>query len=158
MIVVALGEAMSIGMHNAVMCTEDAPFIDFAKVDRAALDASYLGSLQLDAIKTMCSVWPRGPLDEGLRLPLATNIPVLLLSGDADPITPPRYAELAAVDMTNAWLLTGEYQGHGLGVVGCMPRVIGKFIETMQLAEGEADCLEDSFSMPFFLDFAGPTP
>jgi len=158
MIVVSLNEALSIGMHNAVMCTEDAPFIDFAGVDRAALDASYLGSLQLDAIKTMCSVWPQGPLDDDLRLPLATDMPVLLLSGDADPITPPRYAELAAVDMTNAWLLTGEYQGHGLGAVGCMPRVIGKFIETMQLAEGEADCLEDSFSMPFFLDFAGPTP
>jgi len=158
MIVVSLNEALNIGMHNAVMCTEDAPFIDFAAVDQAALDASYLGPLQLEAIKTMCSVWPRGPLDDDLRLPLATDMPVLLLSGDADPITPPRYAELAAVDMTNAWLLTGEYQGHGLGVVGCMPRVIGKFIEAMQLEEGAADCLEDSFSMPFFLDFAGPTP
>jgi len=158
MIVVSLSEALNIGMHNAVMCTEDAPFIDFAAVDRAALDASYLGPLQLDAIKTMCSVWPRGLLDDDLRLPLATDIPVLLLSGDSDPITPPRYAELAAVGMTNAWLLTGKYQGHGLGVVGCMPRVIGKFIETAQLEDGVADCLNDSFSMPFFLDFAGPTP
>ena len=158
MIVVALNEALNIGMHNAVMCTEDAPFIDFAAVDRAALDASYLGPLQLDAIRTMCSVWPKGLLDDDLRLPLATDMPVLLLSGDSDPITPPRYAKLAAVDMSNAWLLTGKYQGHGLGIVGCMPRLIGKFIDTLRLEDGEADCLDDSFSMPFFLDFAGPTP
>jgi pimeloyl-ACP methyl ester carboxylesterase len=158
MVVVALNEALNIGMHNAVMCTEDAPFIDFADVDQAALDASYLGPQQLEAIKTMCSVWPKGPLDDDLRLPLATDMPVLLLSGDSDPITPPQYAELAAVDMGKAWLLTGKNQGHGLGVVGCMPRIIGKFIENMRLEDGDADCLNESFSMPFFLDFAGPSP
>ena len=158
MIVVTLNDSLNIGMHNAVMCTEDVPFIDFAAVDQAALDASYLGPQQLEAIKTMCSVWPRGPLDEDLRRPLVTDMPVLLLSGDSDPITPPRYAELAAIDMSRAWLLTGKFQGHGLGAVGCMPRVIGKFVETMQLEEHTADCLNDSFSMPFFLDFAGPTP
>ena len=90
--------------------------------------------------------------------PLATDIPVLLLSGDADPITPPRYAELAAVDLEKAWLLTGTNQGHGLGAVGCMPRVIGDFVTAMALEDGVADCLGDAFAMPFFLDFAGPTP
>ena len=158
MVVVSLNEALNIGMHNAIICTEDAPFIDFAAVDQAALDASYLGPLQLKAIKTMCSVWPQGPLDDDLRQPLATDMPVLLLSGDSDPVTPPQYAELAAVDMSKAWLLTGKNQGHGLGVVGCMPRVIGKFVENMRLEDGDADCLDDSFSMPFFLDFTGPTP
>jgi pimeloyl-ACP methyl ester carboxylesterase len=158
MVVISLSEALAIGMHNAVMCTEDAPFIDFAAVDQAALDASYLGPLQLEAIRTMCSVWPQGPLDDDLRSPLATDMPVLLLSGDSDPITPPQYAELAAVEMRNAWLLTGKNQGHGLGAVGCMPRVIDTFVENMRLEDGDADCLNDSFSMPFFLDFAGPTP
>ena len=81
-----------------------------------------------------------------------------LLSGEADPITPPRYAELAAVDLDKAWLLTGTNQGHGLGAVGCMPRVIGGFVDAMALEDGAADCLGDAFAMPFFLDFTGPTP
>ena len=154
----SLSEALNIGMHNAVMCTEDIPFIDFDAVDQAAIDASYLGPLQLEAIKTMCSVWPQGPMDDDLLTPLATDIPVLLLSGDADPITPPRYAELAAVDLDKAWLLTGTNQGHGLGAVGCMPRVIGGFVDAMALEDGAADCLGDAFAMPFFLDFTGPMP
>ena len=154
----SLSEALNIGMHNAVMCTEDMPFIDFDAVDQDAIDASYLGPLQLEAIRTMCSVWPQGPIDDDLLTPLATDIPVLLLSGDADPITPPRYAELAAVDLENAWLLTGTNQGHGLGPVGCMPRVIGSFVSAMALEDGAADCLSDAFAMPFFLDFTGPTP
>jgi len=154
----SLDDALNIGMHNAVMCTEDIPFIDFGTVDQAAIDASYLGPLQLEAIRTMCSIWPPGVMDDDLLTPLATDIPVLLLSGDADPITPPRYAELAAVDLENAWLLTGTNQGHGLGIVGCMPRVIAGFVEAMALEDGAADCLGDAFAMPFFTGFTGPTP
>jgi len=154
----SLSEALNIGMHNAVMCTEDIPFIDFDAVDQAAIDASYLGPLQLEVIRTMCSVWPQGPMDEDLLTPLATDKPVLLLSGDADPITPPRYAELAAVDLERAWLLTGTNQGHGLGAVGCMPRVIASFIDAMALEDDAADCLGEAFAMPFFLDYSGPTP
>ena len=158
MIAASLAESLSIGMHNAVMCTEDAPFIDWDNLDHDAINASYMGPLQLDAIKTMCSVWPAGVLDEDLREPLATDVPVLLLSGGADPITPARYAEMAAVDLRAAWLLTGEDQGHGLAAVGCMPRVIGEFVETATFADGAADCLADAFVMPFFIDYSGPAP
>lgn len=153
-----LSDALSIGMHNAVICTEDMPFVDQASVDQAAIDASYLGPEQLDALTTICSIWPRGVLDDDLREPLSTHKPVLLLSGDADPITPPRYAELAASALSNAWLLTGRNQGHGLGPVGCTPRIIGSFIDAAKLDDGVADCLADSFAMPFFLDFTGPQP
>jgi pimeloyl-ACP methyl ester carboxylesterase len=154
----SLGESLSIGMHNAVMCTEDAPFIDWDNVDRAALEASYMGPLQLEAIRTMCSVWPRGVLDDNLREPLATSVPVLLLSGDADPITPPDYAAMASVDLRHAWLLTGKDQGHGLALVGCMPRVIDHFIESMTLDGANTECLADAFAMPFFTGFTGPAP
>jgi pimeloyl-ACP methyl ester carboxylesterase len=154
----ALSDELAIGMHNAVVCTEDIPFIDKDEVDQASIDASYLGPDQLDALMTICSIWPRGVLDDDLLQPLSTDKPVLLLSGDADPITPPRYAELAASRLTNAWLLTGKNQGHGLGIVGCVPRIIGSFIDAAKLGDGVADCLDDSFAMPFFLDFAGPKP
>ena len=158
MISSALSDELSIGMHNAVVCTEDIPFIDPDTVDQAAIDASYLGPDQFDALKTICSIWPRGVLDDDLLQPLATDKPVLLLSGDADPITPPRYAQLAASKLTNAWLLTARNQGHGLGMVGCTPRIIGSFVDAGKLADGVADCLDDSFAMPFFLDFSGPKP
>jgi pimeloyl-ACP methyl ester carboxylesterase len=154
----SLSDSLSIGMHNAVMCTEDAPFIDWDTVDADALAASYLGPLQLDAIRTMCSVWPAGVLDDDLREPLATDRPVLLLSGEADPITPPEYAVMASVNLRKAWLLTGRNQGHGLAAVGCMPRVIDYFITEMTLDGANAGCLDESFAMPFFVDFTGPMP
>ncbi|MCG7754951.1 alpha/beta hydrolase, partial [Flavihumibacter cheonanensis] len=93
MIAQQMSEALALGMHNAVMCSEDAPFYDDMAIDYEALEASYIGVMQLDAIAAMCSLWPAGPVDDGFHAPLATDIPVLLLSGEADPITPPRYAE-----------------------------------------------------------------
>jgi pimeloyl-ACP methyl ester carboxylesterase len=158
MVVESLSESLNIGMHNAVMCTEDAPFIDWDGVDRKAINASYMGPVQLEAIHAMCTVWPAGVLDDNLREALATDKPVLLLSGSADPITPPYFAELAAVDLRNSWQIVGEDQGHGLAAVGCMPRVIGQFVADATLADGAADCMHDAFVMPFFVDYTGPTP
>jgi hypothetical protein len=96
-------------------------------------------------------------LDDQFRTPVTTDVPVLLLSGDADPITPPRYAELAAVNFGNARLLTGRKQGHGLAPRGCMPDIIAEFVETADPQAPEVECLDRLFAMPFFLDFAGPS-
>ncbi|MDH3336633.1 MAG: alpha/beta hydrolase [Gammaproteobacteria bacterium] len=154
----SLADALALGMHNSVVCTEDLPFIDRSAIDFAALDATYIGALQLEALETICSVWPRGPIDNGLTEPLATDIPVLLLSGDADPITPPRYAELAAVKLANARHLIGDRQGHGQIAAGCMPKLIARFVAAADAADLDASCMKDTFVMPFFLDFSGPTP
>ena len=103
-------------------------------------------------------MWPAGPIDDEFKVPLATDLPVLLLSGDADPITPPRYAELAAVDLENAAHLIGKHQGHGQISVGCTPRIVADFIAAASVAELDTECMERSFVMPFFLDFSGPNP
>ena len=83
---------------------------------------------------------------------------MLLLSGDADPITPPRYAEMAAVDLSNARHLIGKHQGHGQLGVGCNRRIVATFVDAADPAVIDAECLERSFVTPFFLDFSGPQP
>ncbi len=158
MISAQMSDALALGMHNAVMCSEDAPFYASNDIDHNALEASYIGIVQLEAIETMCSLWPAGPVDDDFREPLDTAIPVLLLSGDADPITPPRYASLAMVDLEHARHLIGEQQGHGQAAVGCTPRLIGEFVASADPDDVDATCMERSFVMPFFLDFAGPAP
>jgi len=158
MTMVAMNDMLAIGMHNAVLCTEDIPFLDKTSIDYEGIEASYMGPLQLNALEAICSVWPEGPIDEEFKVPLTTDIPVLLLSGDADPITPPRYAEMAAVDLSNARHLVGRHQGHGQIAVGCTRRLFAAFVDAADPAGLDAECLERSFVMPFFLDFSGPSP
>ena len=155
----SLGDSMAIGMHNAVMCTEDVPRYAPAALDSAALDASYMGSLLVDTMKTVCAIWPEGRADADLAAPLETSIPTLLLSGGADPITPPSYATRAAAGLRRAWLLTGVDQGHGQLAVGCMPNVVAGFVAAAALEDGAAAaCVDESFAMPFFLSWSGPSP
>ncbi|HNP65828.1 MAG TPA: alpha/beta hydrolase, partial [Woeseiaceae bacterium] len=158
MTMISMGDALALGMHNAIMCTEDVPFYDPDSIDYDGLEATYMGALQMNALQAICSIWPAGPIDEGFKAPLDTDLPVLLLSGDADPITPTRYADLAAVKLRNARHLIGAHQGHGQLGVGCTPRLIAKFVESADPAALDASCLERSFVMPFFLDFSGPRP
>ena len=157
MIAASMSDAMSLGMHNAVVCTEDAPYFSGENVGPDALDATYIGPLQLDALEAICSVWPAGVLDDDFKTPVSMSIPVLLLSGEADPVTPPHYAELAAVDLENARLLTGHRQGHGQLTRGCMPDIVAEFVEMANPHDLDAACFERVHAMPFFLDFSGPS-
>lgn len=158
MISESMSDALSLGMHNAVVCTEDFPFFDGEDISRGELEATYIGALQLDALRDMCSIWPQGLLDEGFKTAVTTDIPVLVLSGEADPVTPPHFADLAAVEFSNTRHITGSKQGHGQAPRGCMPDVIGRFVEHASINELGEDCFERVFAMPFFLNFAGPSP
>ena len=154
----SLADAIAVGMHNSVMCSEDTNRYDVAGLDRDALEASYLGADLVDLMAAVCSIWPTGPVDDDLAENLDTDIPTLLLSGTADPITPPDYAVKAAADLGRAWLLTGEHQGHGQIAVGCMPEVVAGFVSAARLEDGADDCFRDSYVMPFFLTLSGPNP
>jgi pimeloyl-ACP methyl ester carboxylesterase len=154
----SLADALALGMHNSVMCTEDLPFIDHEDIDFEALENTYIGAMQLEALETICSLWPQGPLDDDFNEPLATDIPVLLLSGTSDPITPPAYAEMALVEMTNQVHIANTHQGHGQIAAGCMPDVIAEFVATADPGSLDYSCMERAFVMPFFVDFSGPLP
>ena len=156
LIATEMSESLAMGMHNAVVCTEDTPY--YQEYDRTALEATYIGPIFMDVLIAMCRDWPVGIIDEGFHDPLNVDVPVLLLSGGADPVTPPYFADLAAVDMPNARHLTAKDIGHGVVMHGCMPRIVGQFVENGSLDELETDCMERTFITPFFTNFAGPTP
>ncbi len=156
MITSELASALSLPMHNAVVCTEDVPF--FATTRPPQVEATYLGTALIDALSAVCEVWPTGVMDVDLREPLRSDHPALLLSGEADPITPPGYAEQVLVGFSNARHLVGPGQGHGLAGIGCIPRLMRDFLETLEPDSLDAACLERQQASPFFLDFNGPAP
>ena len=89
---------------------------------------------------------------------MQSDRPVLLLSGSNDPITPPDYAQRVAATLPNSAQLVGQGQGHGLLPVGCVPRLIAKFIDDPNPQSVAADCLAAEPPTPFFLTLLGPAP
>ena len=152
-----LPESLSFPMSNSVTCTEDVPFIDADATK--GLAETYLGTAIVDALKLICGRWPAGVRDDDFKRPVVSDKPVLLLSGDSDPITPPSYAEWVVTGgLNNAKQLVGDNQGHGLVAVGCLPRVLRAFLEKPVPAELDASCLDSEPAMPFFLSLMGPAP
>jgi pimeloyl-ACP methyl ester carboxylesterase len=94
-----------------------------------------------------------------LSQPIESDRPVLLLSGELDPVTPPEYAErVIAGGLSNARHLVAPGQGHGVAGVGCVPRLISEFLASPTPDALVAECLEDEVPTPFFLGFHGPDP
>lgn len=157
----SVGEALAYGMHNSVVCAEDVPRFG-ANIDRQALQATFMGTQQVELLQAMCEGWPRGPVDADLYTPLKGELPVLLLSGSADPVTPPAQARQAALQLPHAVQHVLPDQGHGQLLQPCMDKVMSDFLRLAAVAPAvrqlDASCLQAIKPAPFALGAAGPGP
>src|SRR6202042_769412 len=110
--------------------------------DRAAISRPYQGTDQLDAFLEICKLWPRGPVDADLHSPLQSEIPTLLLSGEADPVTPTADAERPARGLKHHRLLVLSGEGHGQVATGCIPKLMAEFLASAAPRMLDAACLE----------------
>ena len=153
---VSAGAQITPGLLYTVTCAEDAPLIDLDEA--AALQAGTVFALRADDFVEICSAWPRSEIAPDFRDLPVIEAPALLLSGEADPVTPPRYAEQAAARLPNSLHLVAPHYGHGVIGVGCLPRIAARFIQSGAVDGLETDCLESVPPPPFFVRFAGPEP
>lgn len=153
-----LSEMLSFGMHNSVVCAEDVPFYEPGYVDREALATTYLGTTQVDTLIEICNLWPAGAVDPDLKQFADSDRPVLVLSGEVDPVTPPAYGAHTADRLANAVHVVVPGQGHGVARVGCMPSLIADFVARGDHQDLDFSCIDLQGPSPFFLDFSGPGP
>jgi pimeloyl-ACP methyl ester carboxylesterase len=153
-----VGEQLASGMQNSVICSEDEPLFAAAGVDRQELAQTYQGAEQLDAFEEICKLWPRGPVDPDLHRELHSDIPTLLLSGEADPVTPPAAALRAAQGLTQHRSLVLSGEGHGQLATGCVPQLMALFFDDPKPALLDASCLQAQRPPPFFVTLTGPPP
>jgi pimeloyl-ACP methyl ester carboxylesterase len=153
-----IGDQLANGMQYSVICSEDEPFFSATNVDRAAMAKTYQGTELVDSLHEICKVWPRGPVDADLHSPLHSDIPTLLLSGEADPVTPPAGAARLAETLTRRRHLVLNGEGHGQLATGCVPRLMADFLESTATDTLDTSCLEQHTPEPFFLSMTGPAP
>lgn len=152
----SLGDTLATGMHHAVLCTEDAPFTDNTQATDDA--ATYLGEGAVKSLLASCKHWPAGRIDNDFKDIVVSDAPTLILSGEADPVTPPSYGESLVQHLDNARHIINPHQGHMQAPYGCMPVLLAQFVTTANAQVLNTDCLERLRAPPFFIDANGPQP
>lgn len=154
MITSSLSESITHGMQLTVLCSED---VQHLKPD--PLDATRtLGDLITRVTQEQCAVWPRGSVPADFNQPVGSAVPTLLLSGEFDPVTPPRYGDEVAEHLSNARHLLLRGQGHSVSGVGCMPRILGEFVDKTAPKDIDAGCLDTLKPNPPFAGYFGWEP
>jgi hypothetical protein len=143
-------------MFYAVACTEDAPLISSEESAQRS-EGTVFGDRTVDFVE-VCSAWPKGSVSPEFREPVSSDVPVLMLSGEADPITPPWHAETLEDGFSNELHLVFSGMGHGNLASRCTVNLFKDFMETASTRGLNTDCVEDIQPPPFFVDFSGPRP
>lgn len=156
MLIAATGLQQSIaqGMELSVICAEDFPFFP----DDSDNSQYLMGDLMLKASRIQCGIWPADPVAADFHEPVRSDIPVLLLSGELDPVTPPRYAEQLLPWFPNATHLVAPGQGHSVTGRGCLGKLVAEFIIAGSMEELDTACIKQLQTTPYFIALTGPKP
>ncbi len=90
-----LRRAVRTGLLLSISCAEDVWRIRPEEVERETA-GSFIGAWRVRGQMAACSVWPRGQVPEDYYQPMHSDVPVLVLSGRFDPVTPPSWGEAMA--------------------------------------------------------------
>jgi pimeloyl-ACP methyl ester carboxylesterase len=98
-----------IGLFLSVSCPGDVRWIDPATIPPATAN-TFLGDYRVRRQIAACDAWTPGRAPR-VTIP-ATNVPVLILTGDRDPVTPPRWAESLQSQLKHARTIVFANNAH----------------------------------------------
>ena len=149
-----LATSISDGFFLSVTCAEDVPFFTPAEAEAEAR-GTFLGDFRTRVQKAACAEWPRGEVPAGFDLPVKSEAPTLLISGERDPVTPAADAESAAKFLPHARRVVIPGAGHDYegekGAEECITRVAAALIESGTEAGLDTSCVAAIVPVPFAL-------
>jgi pimeloyl-ACP methyl ester carboxylesterase len=104
------------GFYRNRDCREEAPFSSYEDYYALMeglppqLVGCYKPSLELG----LCEGWEVEPAAPIENEPVVSDVPALVISGELDPITPPRWAQGAAENLSNSFFYVFPGFGHGV--------------------------------------------
>lgn len=149
------------GIYLSITCTEGVRFITPEQAAGSA-DGTFLGDFRLKQQQAACERWVYGELPDGFLDPVRSEVPVLAISGERDPVTPAAYGDAVTEHLPNSLHLVIPDAAHTyFGLLGsnCVDGLVGDFFEagTTEGLDAEA-CIQSIERPPFLLELPDDTP
>ncbi len=146
--------AIRTGLLLSFTCAEDTWRIRPEEIERESA-GSFLGTLRVKAQLAACSVWPKGKVPAGYYRPPVSRVPVLLVSGHLDPVTPPEWGEVALRRFPNGLHVVAPGGTHTPSSP-CIERLARKLFATGSVKGLDAGCVAADPIPPFVLPETKP--
>lgn len=120
------------GMYLTVTCAEDVPWVKRGEgeSERNAQN-TFLGDYRLQQQREACGLWPRATINSDYFEPVVSDVPVLMITGEWDPVTPPANGDFVARTFSNNLRVVVPHGAHGLGGLegaDCVDRLMAEFV------------------------------
>lgn len=141
---------ISQGMYNSVICAEYTDFTIDKSAYEGVVDPRLLPILNVEVVGESCDIWQVEPLADGLTDAVASDIPVLLLSGEFDPVTPAKWAQAVATSLSNGHAYQFSGESHGIFLIGdsCPNQMVMTFLDNPSQAPDDA-CIQTMTGIDF---------
>ena len=146
----SLDDLIARGMHFSVVCPEDLQFITDDEAKRE-LAGTFYGEYRWKAYRKVCEIWPRANIPTSFINPVKADAPVLLITGEADPVTPPWLAAAAARHLSASRHITVPHTGHSFSFP-CVDNLIATFVARGSAKDLDSACLTQITRPPFITE------
>ena len=147
----ALDREVFYGMHLSVLCGEDGRALDTAAATREGA-GTFLGAARVRMTVDACANWDVPDATPGAFDPVRASAPVLLVSGELDPNTPPRHADDALRTLPNGRHVVVRGVAHGWSnVAACGAAFVADFVARASTRDLDVRCAETSSAPPFVI-------
>jgi pimeloyl-ACP methyl ester carboxylesterase len=133
------------GMYLSVTCAEDIPWVKRDEAERLAQN-TFLGDYRLQQQREACALWPRAKVDMDYFKPVRSDVSVLILTGEWDPVTPPANGDYVAQTLPNSLHVVIPHGAHGFGGLeglDCVERLQMEFVERASTKGLDTSCVKN---------------
>jgi pimeloyl-ACP methyl ester carboxylesterase len=133
------------GFYRNRDCREEAPFTSYEDYYALmeGLPSQFVEYYKPSFLLELCKEWKAEPADPIENEPVVSDVPVLLVSGEFDPITPTRWARGAAENLSNSFFYVFPGFGHGVTrTSACALDIMLQFFDD-PTTEPDTSCIDE---------------
>lgn len=129
------------GLRLSIWCAEEMPFESPGRMASQISPALGLGGADnRTATPEMCAAWRVSAADARANEPVKSDLPILILAGEFDPVTPPAWGQRLLRTMPNARFVQVPGQAHGAMFNRCGGQLTLAFLRDPR-APLDGDCI-----------------
>lgn len=142
-----IGDQLATGMSFSVVCSEDVPAITASEIKQST-EGTFYGDYRIRTAIKACEQWPKGKVAPAFNEPVKSNVPVLMITGDLDPVAPPQAAAGALRFLPNGRQITIPNTGHFFRFE-CVDNLYAEFVKKGSARGLDDSCVKDIERPPF---------